>query len=83
MHFQRFNRIPTGDFINQPASFDNFSILRSNGSVAPVVQTGLGNIAGTGQIDYIYGGTGASLQRTYFQQRLRFDLLGRREARPF
>ena len=66
MHFQRFNRIPAGDFINQPASFNNFSILRSNGSVAPVVQSGLGNIAGTGQIDYIYGGTGASLQRTFF-----------------
>jgi outer membrane receptor protein involved in Fe transport len=67
MHFQRFNRIPAGDFINRPANFDNFSILTSTGAVAPLVQTGLGNIAGTGQIDYIYGGSGAALNRTYFR----------------
>jgi outer membrane receptor protein involved in Fe transport len=66
MHFQRFNRIPPGDFINQPAQFDNFSILTAAGGVAPVVQTGLGNIGGTGRIDYIYGGSNASLQRTFF-----------------
>ena len=66
MHFQRFNRTPPGDFINQPAQFNNFSILTSTGAVAQVVQTGLGNIGGTGQIDYIYGGQNASLQRTFF-----------------
>jgi outer membrane receptor protein involved in Fe transport len=66
MHFQRFNRTPTGDFINQPAQFNNFSILRANGTVAQVVETGLGNIGGTGRIDYFYGGPGASLQRTLF-----------------
>jgi len=67
LHFQRFNRIPGADFINRPANFDNLSILRADGTPAPLVETGLGNIAGTGQIDYRYGGSNASLQRTFFQ----------------
>jgi outer membrane receptor protein involved in Fe transport len=67
LHFQRFNRIPAGDFINRPANFDNLSILRADGTPAALVETGLGNIAGTGQIDYRYGGSNASLQRTFFQ----------------
>jgi len=67
MHFQRFNRIPSGDFINRPATFDNLSILRADGTPAPLVQTGLGNVPGTGQIDYRYGGSNAFLQRTFFQ----------------
>ncbi len=67
LHFQRFNRIPSGDFISRPANFDNLSILRADGTPAPLVQTGIGNVPGTGQIDYRYGGSNASLQRTFFQ----------------
>lgn len=67
LHFQRFNRIPSGDFIDRPANFDNLSILQANGTPAALVQTGLGNVPGTGSIDYRYGGSNASLQRTFFQ----------------
>ena len=67
LHYQRFDRAATGDFANRPADFDNFSILTSTNTVAPLVQTGINFGGGTGLVDYIYGGTGASLQRTYFR----------------
>jgi len=78
MHFQRFDRAATGDFGNEPSTFDNFSILTSAGTVAPLVNTNLyllpapqpvGTVpgGGTGFISYIYGGPNASLQRTFFR----------------
>jgi hypothetical protein len=78
MHFQRFDRDATGNFANEPSTFDNFSILTSTNAVAPLVNTNfyllpapqpVGTIpgGGTGFISYIYGGQNASLQRTYFR----------------
>ncbi|MDT4952863.1 MAG: hypothetical protein QOJ02_1001 [Acidobacteriota bacterium] len=67
IHYQRFDRAASGDYANRPSTFDNFSILTSAGGVAPLVQTGINFGGGTGLVDYIYGGSGASLQRTYFR----------------
>ena len=66
LHYQRYNRTPTEGFENQPATFDNFSILTSTNAVAPIVQTGLLFGGGTGLIDYSYS-PGGSLQRTVFR----------------
>jgi outer membrane receptor protein involved in Fe transport len=74
MHFQRFDRDATGNFANEPSTFDNFSILTSSGTVAPLVNTNIyidpagTNASGiTGFISYIYGGSNARLQRTFFR----------------
>ncbi|HEY0323243.1 MAG TPA: TonB-dependent receptor [Pyrinomonadaceae bacterium] len=66
LHFQRYNRTPTTGFDVQPATFDNFSILTTGNTVAPIVQTGLNFGGGTGLIDYSYS-PGGSLQRTVFR----------------
>ena len=67
MHFQRFDTAATGDFANQPSTFDNFSILTANNTVAPLVNTNINFGGGTGFLSYIYGGQNASLQRTFFR----------------
>jgi outer membrane receptor protein involved in Fe transport len=67
LHFQRYNQIPGGDFGSRPSTFDNFSILRANNTVAPLIQTGINFGGSTGFLDYEYGGAGAALQRTYFR----------------
>jgi hypothetical protein len=66
MHFQRFDRVAGGDFENRPSTFDNFSILGANGTIAPITLTSLNFGGGTGFIDYSYL-AGGSLQRTVFR----------------
>ncbi|HEX8247069.1 MAG TPA: TonB-dependent receptor [Pyrinomonadaceae bacterium] len=74
MHFQRNNVIPGSDVLDTPLVTDNFAVLRANGTVAPVVQTGVlagGTVAtpgtNTGFVDFVYS-PGGSLQRNFIRQ---------------
>lgn len=40
LHYQRNNVIPAGNQLSTPLNTDAFAILRSNGTIAPVTQTG-------------------------------------------
>lgn len=64
LHLQRNNVIPEDPAA--PLVTDNFAILLSNGSVAPVVNTNTS--VSTGFVSYIAGGSGATLQRNFIQQ---------------
>ncbi|HEX8499929.1 MAG TPA: TonB-dependent receptor [Pyrinomonadaceae bacterium] len=75
LHLQRLNTIPEAP--EQPFVLDNFAILRSNGTVAPVTNTnitapstacpaGVANCT-TGFISYV-NAPGGSLQRNFVQQ---------------
>jgi outer membrane receptor protein involved in Fe transport len=66
VHFQRANTIPEqGTGI--PLVTDAFSVLRSNGTVAGVTQTGVNFGSTTGNLDYVYSPNG-SLQRNFIRQ---------------
>ena len=82
MHFQRNNVIPEQSVLQTPLVTDNFAILRSNGTVAPVTQTGVQtqtipnadptqppvfNGNNVGFVDYVYA-PGGSLQRNFVRQ---------------
>ncbi|HEX8369688.1 MAG TPA: TonB-dependent receptor [Pyrinomonadaceae bacterium] len=68
MHFQRNNVIPGGDVLDVPLVTDNFAILRANGTVAPVTQTGqLATSTNIGFVDYVFA-PGGTLQRNFIQQ---------------
>jgi outer membrane receptor protein involved in Fe transport len=67
MHFQRNNVIPGSDVLDTPLVTDNFAVLRANGTVAPVTQTGVAGPTNTGFVDYVYA-PGGSLQRNFIQQ---------------
>jgi outer membrane receptor protein involved in Fe transport len=63
MHFQRNNLIPATS-LDIPLITDAFAILSPNGTVAPIVQTGVNGILRTGQVDFAYV-PGGTLQRNY------------------
>ena len=68
LHFQRANTIPQAT--DQPLINDTFAILQSNGSVAPVTQSGdlFGPAGGsTGFLDYVYVPSGGTLQRGFLR----------------
>jgi len=64
LHLQRANITPTSNGANTPFVNNNFAILRSNGTVAPVTQSGINFGGTTGFVDYVYSPNG-SLQRNY------------------
>jgi len=82
LHFQRNNLIPDQSVAQKALITDNFAILQSNGSIAPVTQTGfdinasgtptsisqnvLQNFGRTGFVDYIFA-PGGTLQRNFVQ----------------
>jgi outer membrane receptor protein involved in Fe transport len=65
LHFQRNNVIPDSSVSSIALITDNFAILRANGTVAPVTQTGV-NSASTnvGQADFVFS-PGGTLQRNF------------------
>lgn len=64
IHRQRSNTIPDSSVSSASLVTDNFAILRADGTVAPVTQTGtVGNTA-TGNIDFVFA-PGGSLQRNF------------------
>jgi outer membrane receptor protein involved in Fe transport len=66
LHFQRSNIFPDADVAALPSTVDNYAILRANGTVAPVTQTGITGNTATGQIDFVYAGAaGGTLQRNF------------------
>ena len=64
MHFQRNNVIPDASVASTALNTDNFAILRSNGTVAPVTQTGTAGPTNTGFVDFVFS-PGGSLQRNF------------------
>jgi len=83
LHFQQNNLIPASAVASTALVTDNFGILRSNGTIAPVTNTGF-NLNGTGTaqqiadnaalnrgrtgfVDYIFA-PGGTLQRNFVQQ---------------
>jgi outer membrane receptor protein involved in Fe transport len=80
MHFQRNNVIPDASVAGTNLVADNFAILRANGTVAPITQSGVDanagftpatittapNLGRTGFIDYVFS-PGGSLQRNFIQ----------------
>ena len=79
LHYQRNNIIPSEAVSSVPLNLDNFSVLRADGTVAPVTQTGVNANAGwlpgqpldalvnfgrTGFVDYVFA-PGGSLQRNF------------------
>jgi outer membrane receptor protein involved in Fe transport len=80
LHKQRNNIIPDGSVADTPLVTDNFAILRGDGTVAPVTQTGFNinatgtpmsisqsqaqNFGRTGFVDFIFA-PGGSLQRNF------------------
>jgi outer membrane receptor protein involved in Fe transport len=83
LHFQRFNLIPEADVLDTPRVTDNFAILRANGTIAPVTQSGVlfnpppvtqGGVVFSGQqanttgfLDFVFS-PGGSLQRGFISQ---------------
>jgi len=65
LHFQRANTIPQA--IDQPLINDTFAILQSNGTVAPVTQSGVNFGSSTGFLDFVYVPSGGSLQRNFLR----------------
>ena len=79
LHYQRNNVIPDSSVADVPLNLDNFSVLRADGTVAPVTQTNvnanagwlpgqplepLPNLGRTGFIDYVFA-PGGSLERNF------------------
>ena len=66
IHRQRNNLVPAASVSSKALITDNFAILRSNGTVAPITQTGTVGNSATGFIDYVFS-PGGSLQRNFVQ----------------
>jgi len=65
VHRQRSNIIPDGSQVGVAAITDNFAILRSDGTVAPVTQTGIdATNTNVGKVDFVLS-PGGSLQRNF------------------
>ncbi|HEX8097171.1 MAG TPA: TonB-dependent receptor, partial [Pyrinomonadaceae bacterium] len=83
LHFQRFNLTPEADVLDTPRVTDNFSILRADGTIAPVTQSGVlfnpapvtqGGVLFSGQqanttgvLDFVFS-PGGRLQRSFIRQ---------------
>ena len=66
IHRQRSNVIPDSSITSTALVADNFAILRANGTVAPVTQTGTVGSLNTGNIDFVFS-PGGSLQRGFIR----------------
>lgn len=66
IHRQRSNIIPDESVAKIALVTDNFAILRSDGTVAPITQTGVSGPTSTGRVDYVYSPNG-NLQRNYIE----------------
>lgn len=64
LHRQRFNFNPDESIASVSPITDNFAILKSDGTVASVTQTGVAGPTNTGFVDFVYAPNG-SLQRNY------------------
>ena len=65
IHRQRNNVIPDASVASSALVTDNFAVLRSNGTVTPVTQTGvLSGNTNIGFVDFIFA-PGSSLQRNF------------------
>lgn len=79
LHFQRNNVVPAASVSTTALNLDNFSILRADGTVAPVINTGVNanagatpastlngfaNLGRTGFVDYVFA-PGGTLQRNF------------------
>jgi outer membrane receptor protein involved in Fe transport len=64
LHLQRANIIPLDVGATTPFINNNFAILRADGTVAPVTQSGINFGGTTGFVDYVFA-PGGSLQRNY------------------
>lgn len=74
LHFQRSNKIPAASVAEASQMGDNFAILRADGSIAPVTQSGIlfnpaaGQAANnTGFLDFVLA-PGGTLQRGFTRQ---------------
>ena len=63
IHRQRANVIPETS-LDIPLATDAFAILRSDGTVAPITQTGVAGLTRTGFVDFAYS-PGGTLQRGF------------------
>lgn len=63
IHRQRNNLVPQTD-TNIPLITDSLSVLRADGTVAPVTQTGVAGLTRTGFVDFVFA-PGGSLQRNF------------------
>ena len=64
IHRQRANTIPDASVAGTAAVTDTFAILRANGTVAPVTQTGVAGSTALGFVDFVFS-PGGSLQRNF------------------
>ncbi|HEX6124616.1 MAG TPA: TonB-dependent receptor [Pyrinomonadaceae bacterium] len=66
LHFQRNNVIPDAAVADRALITDNFAVLRADGTVAPVTQSGIAPAGSTnvGFTDFVYS-PGGSLQRNF------------------
>jgi outer membrane receptor protein involved in Fe transport len=67
LHFQQNNIIPASSVASTALVTDNFAILRSNGTIAPVTQTGILGSTAAGNVDFVFA-PGGTLQRNFVQQ---------------
>jgi outer membrane receptor protein involved in Fe transport len=63
IHRQRNNVLPVVS-LDIPAITDAFAVLRADGTIAPVVQSGVAGLARTGFVDFVYS-PGGTLQRGF------------------
>jgi outer membrane receptor protein involved in Fe transport len=93
LHFQRANKIPEANVIDQSQMGDNFAILRADGTIAPVTQSNIlfspaaGQAANvTGFLDFVLA-PGGTLQRGFTRQGFgsfgNFGLFGRDKRNRF
>lgn len=64
LHRQRANTSADPSVANAPLTFDTFAILRRDGTVAPVTQSGINFGSNTGFVDFV-NAPGGSLQRNF------------------
>ena len=66
LHYQRNNVLPDAAVADRALITDNFAVLRGDGTVAPVTQTGIAPAGSTnvGFVDFVYSPNG-SLQRNF------------------
>ena len=64
LHLQRNNVIPDASVADVALNTDNFAILQSDGTVAPVTLTGTAGPTSTGFVDYVFS-PGGSLERNF------------------
>ncbi len=64
LHYQRNNVIPEASVADVALITDNFAILRADGSIAPVTQSGVTGAASVGFVDFVFA-PGGTLARNF------------------